>query len=133
MNPAAPTIHQLDPSSDAAALVTSLTSRERERAQAGVYVVVLVTTGGNNAYARVADPSSDGNGSQRWVHHARRGSSPGGWSEQHHPRGEQHVGAWKAANAPALDRMLIDASKRAWKLEHDAPYVVEFPVQALGG
>lgn len=131
MDPAAPTIHQLTPDDDAAALVTSLTSPKRERAQPGVYVVVLVTTGGNDAYARIFDSTSDGDGSQRWLHHARRGASPGGWSEQHHPRGEQQVGAWKTANAPALDRMLIAASKRAWKAEQQAPYVVEFPVQSL--
>jgi hypothetical protein len=131
MESAAPTVHQLDASSDAAALVKQLTSRERERPEAGVYVVVLVTTDGNNAYARVHDASSDGHLSQRWLHHARRGASPGGWSEQHHPRGEQHVGAWKTEHAATLDRMLIDCSKQAWKLDATAPYAVEFPVREL--
>jgi hypothetical protein len=131
MNPPAPTIHQLDSGSDAASLVRSLTSPDRERSSAGVHVVVHVTDGGNNAYARIADAGSAGDGSQRWLHHARRGASPGGWSEQHHQRSEQHVGAWKTANAAALDRMLIDCSKQAWKLDAAAPYVVEFPVVEL--
>ena len=133
MTSPAPTIHQLDAASDAASLVKSLTDRDRERAETGVYVVVLVTDAGNNAYARIADADIAGDGSQRWLHHARRGASPGGWSEQHHQRSEKHIGAWKTANAPELDRILIDCSKQAWKLDGTAPYVVEFPVLELAG
>ena len=124
----APRIHQLDADSDAATLVKELTSRDRDRAGAGVYVVVHVTDSGNNAYARIVDPESAGDGSQRWLHHARRGASPSGWSEQHHSRAEHEVGGWKREHAEQLDRLLIECSKQAWALEATVPYVVEFPV-----
>jgi len=126
-----PIVHAIQ-SDGAAALVARLTDRERARSGPGVHVVVLVTDGGNQAYARVVDASSDGNGSQRWLSHARRGASPGGWSEQHHPRSEQHVGEWRRDAAAVLDRILIDHSKRAWAIDATAPYVVEFPPVELG-
>ncbi len=131
MPPDAPTIHQLDADSDAAALIKQLSSRDRDRSGSGVYVLVHVTESGNNAYARIADADSAGDGSQRWLHHARRGASPCGWSEQHHSRTEQEVGAWKREHAASLDRLLIDRSKQAWALEATVPYVVEFPVEDL--
>jgi hypothetical protein len=111
--------------------LAALTSPDREHAERGVHVVVHVTADGNTAYARVNDPASQGHRSQRWLTHARRGSSPGGWSEEHHPRSEQHVGHWKQRHAAALDRALIGYSKQAWRLGDDAPYVVEFPVVPL--
>lgn len=126
-----PTIHPLPAHVDSGELVRELTSRERERAQPGVHVVVHVTEGGNAGYARVVAPGSPGDGSQRWLHHARRGSSPGGWSELHHPRTERAVGAWKDQHESALDRVLIERSKDAWRMERDAPYVVEFPPAPL--
>jgi hypothetical protein len=112
--------------------LAALTSPERAFAERGVHVVVQVTADGNTAFARIDDPTSQGNGSQRWLKHARRGSSPGGWSEEHHPRSEQHVGFWKQRHAEAIDRKLIDYSKQAWRLDDEAPYVVEFPVVSVG-
>lgn len=130
MPDAEPTIHLPTPDQDAAALARSLTAPDRERDAVGLYVVVAVTEAGNTAYGRINDPASPGHGSQRWLQHARRGSSPGGWSEAHHPRSEQHVGYWKDSAAEAIDRVLIDHSKQAWKLDATAPYVVEFaPVE----
>lgn len=123
---AAPTIHVPTSDQDAAAIARSLTAPDRERDADGLHVVVAVTVDGNTAYGRVKDPASPGHGQQRWLQHARRGSSPGGWSEDHHPRSEQHVGYWKDGVAEAMDRVLISHSKQAWKLDADAPYVVEF-------
>jgi hypothetical protein len=111
--------------------LAELVSAEREVAERGVHVVVHVTAEGNTAYARVDDPTSQGHRSQRWLKHARRGASPGGWSEEHHPRSEQHVGYWKERHAPTIDRTLIGYSKQAWKLDADAPYVVEFPAVSV--
>jgi hypothetical protein len=130
MPDAAPTIHVPTTDQDVSSLVEQLTAPDRERDGTGLHVVVAVTADGNTAYGRVNDADSPGHGSQRWVQHARRGSSPGGWSEQHHPRSEQHVGYWKDAAAASIDRVLIDHSKQAWKLDATAPYVVEFaPVE----
>lgn len=131
MPDAAPTIHVPTPDQDAAAIARTLTSPDRERDAAGLHVVVLVAAEGNTAYGRVHDSDSPGHGQQRWLQHARRGSSPGGWSEEHHPRSEQHVGYWKDGAADALDRLLIGHSKQAWKLDAEAPYVVEFAPVAL--
>ena len=136
MPDASHTIHVPTPEQDVAAIVRTLTSPDREREAVGLHVVVAVTADGNTAYGRVHDPESPGDGQQRWLKHARRGSSPGGWSEEHHPRSGLHIGYWKDAIADAVDRVLIDHSKQAWKLEATAPYVVEFdPVELpqLGG
>lgn len=128
---AGPRLHAIGAGEDVDALVEQLTRRARDREE-GVHVVVHVTsTGGNRAFARVVAAGSDGDGVQRWLHHARRGASPGGWSEQHHPRGEVQVGAWKDAHAANLDRFLIRCSKRAWALKGEVPYVVEFSAVGL--
>lgn len=127
MPDAEPIIHVPTPDQDVQDVVNQLTDRDRERTAVGLHVVVAVIDAGNTAYGRVHDPASPGHGSQRWLQHARRGSSPGGWTEEHHPRSEQHVGYWKGAAADPIDRLLIEHSKRAWKLDETAPYVVEFP------
>jgi len=126
----APTIHSIPPDADPSELLRELTNREGER-ERGVHVVVLVAEGGNVAHARIKDSGSPGDGSQRWLQHARRGSSPGGWTERHHPRNERDVGEWKQRHAGALDRLLIECSKDAWRLEHDAPYLAQFAPVSL--
>ncbi|MCW2923921.1 MAG: hypothetical protein JWM98_1325 [Thermoleophilia bacterium] len=131
MTEAAPTIHPLAPDDDAATRVLELTAPDRPRPEAGLHVVVHVAEGGNTAYGRIEDPTSPGHGSQRWLQHARRGSSPGGWTEQHHPRSETEVGAWKERAAAGLDRQLIERCRQAWRLEQDPPYLVEFAPVAL--
>jgi len=129
MEPAEPTIHRIPDGVEPSTFVDSFTSRA-DTGQ-GVTVVVLVTADGNVAYARVHDEGSAGHESQRWLEHARRGSSPGGWSQLHDARSEEHVGAWKQAAAQPLDRLLIACSKRAWKLDAEPPYVAEFPAATL--
>lgn len=125
-----PIIHLVPEGTEPAAIVDGVVAAERDR-EPGVHIVVLVTADGNVGYARVHDEGSPGHDSQRWLEHARRGSSPGGWSELHHPRSEEHVGAWKEQAAQPLDRLLIRYSKRAWGLEAEPPYAVEFPVVPL--
>ena len=102
-----------------------------EQAERGVHVVVHVAVEGNTAYARVDDPASQGHRSQRWLKHARRGASPGGWSEEDPQGSEESVDSWRRRHAAAIDRALIDYSKQAWKLEDEAPYVVEFAIVPL--
>ena len=131
MTAAAPIVHDASDSETAARIAADLTAPERERPTTGLHVVVLVTAEGNTGFARLVDPASTGNGSQRWLKHARRGASPGGWSELHHPRAEQELGAWRAEHATQLDRLLIGYTKQAWAIEGDAPYVVEFAPVAM--
>ena len=119
-------IHPIPPDADGADVVAPLTAPERACPGDGLHVVVHVAATGNVAYGRVRDTASPGDGSQRRLQHARRGSSPGSWSEQHHPRSEQELGSWRDLNAAALDRVLITCSKRAWQLDAEPPYVVEF-------
>ena len=126
----APIIHAIPADMEAATFVHTLTRPDRERDAIGVHVVVHVSDAGNVAYARINDPESLGHGSQRWLRHARRGASPGGWSELHDSRIDDRIGEWKTRNADQLDRRLIDFSKRAWALDATAPYAVEFPVFA---
>jgi len=128
---AAATIHPIDADTHTITMVAALTSPERSRTEPGAYVVVHVSDGGSKGYARYVDPESVGDGSQRWLKHELRGASPGGWSEGHHPRSEQEIGAWRERNAEALDKLLIQHCKLAWKLDAEAPYVAEFPVVAF--
>jgi hypothetical protein len=129
MPDSAPIVHPLSSDSGAAALLEQLTAATSSAtgATSGVHVLVHVSEAGNTGYARVEQTPYSGGTLQRWIRHARRGSSEGGWSEQHHPRAQQQLGPWKDASADALDRMLIDRCKQAWRLEGDAPYVAEFP------
>lgn len=128
---APPTVHQMTDEIALTKLVRTLTDPARERAGAGWHVVVQVTQGGNTVYARLADETQLGDGSQRWLRHARRGASPGGWTEEHHPRSEVELGAWRAERAEKIDRQLIRLSKQAWKCDADAPYAVEFAPMTL--
>ncbi len=127
----APVIHVPTPEQDVTSIVRRLTAPDRARDGVGMSIVVTITADGNTAYGRIHDPASAGDGQQRWLKHARRGSSPGGWSEEHHPRSGLHIGYWKDAAVDAIDRVLIDHCKQAWKLDATAPYVVEFaPVES---
>lgn len=125
-----PTIHTAPDEGDAEVIVAELTDPARERVP-GLHVVVHVAEGGSVAYGRIESPGELGHGSQRWLRHALRGASPGGWTEMHHPRSEAELGAWREERATRLDRILIDHSKQAWALEHAAPYVVEFAARPL--
>lgn len=121
-----PTVHPVADEAALAVLVGELTAPERARDARGWHVVVQVAEGGSTAYARLVDPDELGHGSQRWLRHARRGASPGGWTEEHHPRSEVELGEWRAVRAETLDRHLIQLSKQAWKCDAAAPYAVEF-------
>ena len=133
MQPPAPVIHPLQLDYDATALVAQLIelSGAGESAAVGLHVLVHVSEAGNTGYGRVVHATFSGATLQRWIRHARRGASEGGWSQQHHPRGEQAIGAWKERSAATLDRLLIDHCKQAWRLEQAAPYIAEFAVLDL--
>jgi hypothetical protein len=128
---APPTVHPAADEAALAELVAELTAPERQRDGVGWHVVVQVLDGGSTVYARLADPAQLGDGSQRWLRHAPRGASTGGWTEAHHPRSEAELGAWRAERADALDRQLIQLSKQAWKCDASAPYAVEFAPRPL--
>ncbi|MCW2928838.1 MAG: hypothetical protein JWM86_2806 [Thermoleophilia bacterium] len=125
---AEPTIHPVPDDGDAEVVIAELTDPARDR-EPGLHVIVSVTAGGNTAYGYIDAPGTLGHGSQRFVRHARRGPSAGGWTAPHHPRSEAELGAWRAPLEDGLDRLLIDHCKQAWALAGDAPYVVEFPAR----
>ena len=128
---APPTVHQVADEAALTELVAELTSPGRSRSGIGWHVVVRVEEGSSTVYARLVDPDQPGHGSQRWLRHARRGASPAGWTEGHHPRSEAELGSWREARAEALDRHLIRLSRTAWACDVDPPYVVEFAPQPL--
>ena len=127
-------------------VVKALTDPARAREGTGWHVVVQVFEGSSTVFARLNDAAQawngdsnsqydiweTGHGSQRWLKHERRGASPGGWTEAHHPRSEVELGAWRDERAEAIDRDLIRLSKQAWKCDADAPYAVEFAPMPLG-
>lgn len=113
-------------------VVKALTDPARAREGTGWHVVVQVFEGSSTVFARLNDAAQLGHGSQRWLKHERRGASPGGWTEAHHPRSEVELGAWRDERAEAIDRDLIRLSKQAWKCDADAPYAVEFAPMPLG-
>ena len=123
---APPTVHQVADEAALTSLVAELTAPERDRNGIGWHVVAQVLDGGSTLYARLADPGQLGDGSQRWLRHAPRGASTGGWTEEHHPRSERELGAWRAERADAIDRQLIQLGKQAWKCDAEPPYAVEF-------
>lgn len=127
----APIVHPLAPDEDPAVRVAQLVSAQGAGAEPGLHVLVRVADTGNMGYARVIAPPHTGAKLQRWVQHARRGSSPGGWSHDHHPKAEKALGQWKRRNEQALDRLVIDHCKQAWRLDHEAPYIAEFAVLDL--
>lgn len=124
----APTVHDLSPDDDADAHVRELVAAGADRAP-GLHVYVRVGESGNMAHGLVvsAKPPLQ----HRWVQHARRGASPGGWSDQK-AASNKSLATWRTAHEQPLDRILIDHCKQAWRLEADAPYVVEFPPVELG-
>ena len=127
-----PTVHPVADDAELSALVAELTAPERARDSVGWHVVVQVSEAESRVFARLVDPEQFGDGSQRWLHRARRGASPSGWTEAHHPRGQQDLAAWRDSRAEALDRQLIKLSKHAWKCDAEAPYAVEFaPLQLV--
>ncbi|MCW2955987.1 MAG: hypothetical protein JWO69_856 [Thermoleophilia bacterium] len=126
-----PLVHPFDDVDAAIAFAAERTDRARAREEIGLHVVVRLIDGETTAYARLHDPESVGHLAQRWLEFRRRGVSPGGWSELHHPRAEAPVGPWKDDHELALDRLLIQHAKQAWHLPGEVPYVVEFPTIPL--
>jgi hypothetical protein len=131
MSDIAPAIHSLDPEADVGARIAALVDDKDAGSALGVLVIVHVREDGTTAYARVITHEHRGAKLQRWLEHVRRGSSPGGWSQEHSLKTEKSLGQWKRRNEPALDRLLIGASKRAARLDQDAPYLAVFAAQEL--
>lgn len=130
MSSDAPMVHALSPEEDPAVrLRESIAAGSIER-RPGLYVFVQVGSDGSIGHALLVAAPGQRAIPQRWVEHARRGPSPGGWSDAG-DGSDEALRPWKARHEQVLDRILIDHCKRAWRLDHDAPYIVEFPPLVL--
>jgi hypothetical protein len=118
----APLVHAVPPDADPDARVRELIAAAADRAP-GLHLFVRVGETGNMAQALLV--TSARAAQHRWVQHARRGASPGGWSERK-ASSNKALARWRSSNEQALDRILIDHCKQAWRLQAEVPCVVEF-------
>ena len=91
---------------------------------------VEVDDDGTSGVATVLDGAGRVHGTERWLQYKVRGACPAGWQPDHEFAHEKTVMPWKAAAADALDRVLVQHCKAAYRLDGTPSYVVEFPLVA---
>ncbi|MBC7461187.1 MAG: hypothetical protein H7287_07485 [Thermoleophilia bacterium] len=91
---------------------------------------VEVDDNGTSGVATVLDGAGRVHGIERWLQYKVRGACPAGWQPDHEFAHEKTVMPWKAAAADALDRVLVQQCKAAYRLDGTPSYFVEFPLVA---